>query len=79
MDITTSGGPFTRAFRVTFTAPPADIERWLQQSPGTLDVHATSPSTGIRHFQIEPGEGAEWAEVTVDDTKHRVDIYVYWS
>ena len=77
--ITTEGGAFTRAFRATFIAPPADIEQWIQQSPGTRSVQPSSPSPGIRHFEIAPGSGAAWAEVTVDDTNHRVSIYVYWS
>jgi hypothetical protein len=77
--ITTEGSAFTRAFRVTFIAPPGDIEQWLQQSPGTRDTVPTTPSPGVRHFKIPPGGGAQWAEVTVDDTNHRVSIYVYWS
>jgi hypothetical protein len=77
--ITTAGSPFTRAFRATFIAPPADLEQWLQQSPGTRRTTPTTPSRGIRHFEITPGGGAQWAEVTVDDTNHRVSIYVYWS
>jgi hypothetical protein len=39
----------------------------------------TTPSPGVRHFKITPGGGAEFAEVTVDDTQHRVSIKVYWS
>jgi hypothetical protein len=79
LSISTSGGMFSRAFRVYFDAPEEDIDRWLQQSPGTRELMPTSPSPGIRHFQIEAGGGAEWAEVTVDDTAHSVSIYVYWS
>jgi hypothetical protein len=77
--ITTEGNMFTRAFRASFTAPPSDIEQWLQQSPGTREVSPTTPSPGIRRFQIVPGGGAQLAEITVDDTKNRVFIYVAWS
>jgi hypothetical protein len=70
---------FTRTFRVSFDAPAAEIDRWLQQSPGTREAAPSSPSPGVRHFQIEPGEGASNAEVTVDDQAHSVLIYVYWS
>ena len=77
--ISTTGNMFTRGFRSSFTAPAADIEQWLQQSPGTRAVQPSSPSPGLRHFEIAPGGGAVGAEVTVDDTNHRVSIYVYWS
>ena len=73
------GGFFTRSFRVSFTAPPADIERWLQASPGTRETSSTTPSPGIRHFQIAPGGGANRAEVSVEDTTNQVSIYVSWS
>ena len=73
------GGFFTRSFRVSFTAPPADIERWLQVSPGTRETSPTTPSPGIRHFQIAPGGGANGAEVSVEDTTNQVSIYVSWS
>ena len=74
--ITTEGSAFTRAFRSSFVAPQTDIEQWLQQSPGTRETVPTTPSAGVRHFEIPPGGGAQWAEVTVDDTNHHVSIYV---
>ena len=70
---------FTREFRTFFVAPPEDIEDWLQSSPGTREAVVTTPSPGLRHFKIKPGGGAEFAEVTVDDTQHSVSICVYWS
>jgi hypothetical protein len=77
--ISVQGSMFTRAFRASFVAPSTDIEQWLQQSPGTREALPTSPSPGIRHFSIAPGGGAQHAEVTVDDRRHYVSIYVYWS
>ena len=77
--VSTQGSVFTRAFRASFIAPAADIEKWLQQSPGTREASPETPSPRVRHFQIIPGGGAQHAEVTVDDTQHRVSIYVYWS
>ena len=77
--ISTTGNMFTRGFRSSFTAPAADIEQWLQQSPGTRSVQPTSPTPGIRVFGIEPGGGAQFAEVTVDDINHGVSIRVWWS
>jgi hypothetical protein len=79
LTITAHGSMFTREFRTFFVAPPADIEEWLHRSPGTDEAVVTTPSAGVRHFQIKPGGGAEFAEVTVDDTQHSVSIYVYWS
>ena len=79
LSITIEGGFFTRSFRTSFTAPPSDIEQWLQESPGLRGTLPTTPSPGMRHFQIAPGGGAQHAEVSVDDTTNRVWIYVYWS
>ena len=70
---------FTRGFHASFVAPAADIDQWLQQSPGTREASPTTPSLGLRHFEIAPGGGASHAEVTVDDIQHCVSIYVYWS
>ncbi len=77
--ITAEGSMFTREFRASFVAPAADIEEWLQRSPGTREAVPTAPSPGVRHFQITAGGGASFAEVTVDDTQQRVFIHVYWS
>jgi hypothetical protein len=79
LTISTHGSMFTREFRASFVAPPEDIEEWLRTSLGTREAVVTPPSPGVRHFQIKPGGGAEFAEVTVDDTQHRVSIHVYWS
>src|SRR4051812_19610397 len=75
----TEGSMFTRSFRVSFTAPAADIERWLKDSPGTREATPDRPSPGKRHFAISPGGGAGYAEVTVDETLGLVTIYVCWS
>ncbi len=75
----TAGGAFSRSFRVSFSAPAGDIERWLQASPGTREAAPTAPSPGQRHFAIKPGGGAQHAEVTVDDASGVVSVYVYWS
>jgi hypothetical protein len=79
LTVTTHGSMFSREFRTNFVAPPEDIEEWVQCSPGTREAVVTTPSPGVRHFQIKPGGGAEFAEVTVDDTQHSVSIRVYWS
>jgi len=77
--ITTEGSMFARAFRASFTAPVADVDRWLRDSPGTRDVTPERPSPRVRRFLISPGAGAQYAEVTVNDGSGMVRIYVYWS
>ena len=79
LSVTVEGGLFTRAFRASFTAPAADIEAWLQQSPGPREVKPATSRLGRREFKIEPGGGAQRAELEVDDIHHRVLIYVVWS
>ncbi len=79
LSVKVEGSPFTRGFRVSFVAPPADIERWLQSSPGTSEAKLTTPSAGIRHYDISPGGGAQYAEVTFDADTNRVSIYSFWS
>ena len=75
----TEGGLFTRAFRVSFSAPAGDIESWLRASPSTRAVTPDKLAGSRRHFVIAPGGGARHAEVTVDDASGFVSIYVYWS
>ena len=66
------GGMFTREFRASFTAPQADIEAWLQRSPGPQGLPGRQMSEHVRRFRYEPGGGAEFAEVVVDDRLHQV-------
>lgn len=77
--IAKEGSMFSRAFRASFSAPIADVERWLRESPGTRDVTPERPSPTVRRFLISPGAGAQHAEVTVDESAGTVRIYVYWS
>ena len=77
--ITKEGGMFTRAFRASFFAPVADIEQWLRESPGTREVTPERPSPTTRRFLISPGNRAQHAEITVDDSSGAVRIYVYRS
>jgi len=77
--IAKEGSVFSRAFRASFSAPPADVDRWLRESPGTCDAVPGRPSPTTRHYLISPGAGAQHAEVTVEDSSGVVQIYVYWS
>jgi len=72
------GSPFSHEFIVTFDAPAGDLQEWLRSSPGTS---ASSPKTadGMTIYSIEPGDGAQFAEVRIDESTGRVIINTYWS
>ena len=78
IDVEITGSMFTREFVVLFDAPAADINNWLAQSAGTAGVTPES-SNGVRKYAIEPGGGAQFAEIQVDDNENRVRIRTYWS
>jgi hypothetical protein len=73
-----TGNMFTRGFRTHFKAPIADIRAWLANSPGTQSLTPERKGSQLP-YEIKPGGGAQWAEVTVDEKEESVDIYVYWS
>lgn len=79
--ISTSGGMFSRSYRVNFTAPRQNIEKWLHNPPS--DTLGKNIST-TRRYEMTPGGGANSASVTVDyslgdGSIGRVEIYVSWS
>lgn len=76
--VETRGGPFTREFTVRFHAPLDDVEKWLNDSPGTSSLKP-SVTGKMRVYSVEPGGGAMHAEVTVDDTSGIVMIHTCWS
>jgi hypothetical protein len=73
-----SGGAFTRTIEVRFVAAPSDVATWLEQSPGTRETEP-STSNGVRHFDIEPGGGANAAFVEVTEATGAVLVYASWS
>ena len=78
VSVETTGSMFTREFTVTFVAPLKDINSWLNHSPGTRDVTPTTTGS-VRKYEIEPGGGAQHAELEVDERTRTVKIYSYWS
>ena len=78
VNVFVTGSMFTREFRIEFDAPLSDIERWLSDSPGTSDVEPDQ-SGSIRIYSIEPGGGAVFAEVLVDEQSSTVRIHTFWS
>jgi hypothetical protein len=79
--ITTEGGLFTRAFRVSFFGEPAVIQAWVSACPGIMDkktISRTAPD-GTVTFEIVPGGGAVYAELVYHPLRGTVQIYTYWS
>ena len=74
-----SGSFLSRGFQASFSAPPAEVNDWLKDSPGTRNLVPQRPDAVTRRFLISPGGGAQHAEVTINETGGRVIIYVYWS
>ena len=77
--INTEGSMFTRAFLAQFRASPEAIQQWVADSPGMQGVEPRVPRPNVRQFNIQPGGGAQHAEVEIDDAIDVVRIYVYWS
>jgi hypothetical protein len=82
LEIETEGSAFTRAFRVSFRAPEAEIEAWAAESPGLQESLPEVNDEGTQSYVIAPGGGAAYAEVTItplEDGLALVEIYTYWS
>ncbi len=76
--VETRGSKFTREFVVRFQAPLAEIKDWLERSPGTAGVQPTQ-SGFLRKYAIQPGGGAQHAELEFDEQTGTVKIHVFWS
>ena len=71
------GGLFSRAFSCQFKASKSELETWIKSSPGLLEAESTY-SDGKTKYRINPGGGANRAEVTIGDDGS-VQIYTSWS
>jgi hypothetical protein len=67
---------FCGHYHISFVAPSADIDNWLQQSPGTYGVLPTARTPGVRDFWFRVEKDDVTADIRVDDTNHRVYIDV---
>jgi hypothetical protein len=76
--VTTEGNMFTRSFRVSFSAPKEDIAQWADESPGLRETQPKKEGPQ-RKYVIKPGGGAVYAEVVIDDSTDKVQVYVAWS
>jgi hypothetical protein len=77
--IHTEGNMFTRSFRASFSAPEEDIRKWVAESPGLQEAAIDLTPEGKQRYSIQPGGGANLAEVTIDFKSCTVEIYVSWS
>jgi len=76
--VSSSGSSFTREFSVSFKATATEIEAWLSKSPGAQDATVVKESN-ITIYSINPGGGAQFAEVKVNLSSLIVQIRTYWS
>lgn len=79
VSIKTEGSSFTRSFRASFFAPKQDILDWIKKSPGINEAVPEKLSDNKIWYDIVPGDGANKAEVTIDNLLNTVAIYVSWN
>lgn len=77
--IYTTGSPFTRTFKGSFTATEDIIKSWIAQSPGLQDAKIESISETKKKYIITPGGGANYAEVVIDYEIGKIEFRVSWS
>jgi len=79
VSVETEGNSFTRSFHASFVAPKQDIQAWIKDSPGINDATPEElPNDQVKYIVV-PGGGANSAQVTIDLTLNKVNIYVSWS
>lgn len=79
VSIEAEGNSFTRSFYASFVAPKQDIQTWIKNSPGINEATPQELSENKIKYTISPGGGANLAEVTIDFTMNKVNIYVSWG
>lgn len=75
----TEGSMFTREFIVEFEAPAEEIAQWIRDSPGPSAATPDQQDDGSLRYPIDPGGGAQFAEIFVWPELGRVRIRAYWS
>ena len=78
VNVDVKGSMFTREFVITFDAAPSVIQQWIAASPGPSTA-PQSTAGAVTTYTIDPGGGAQFAEVTVDANTNRVVIHTFWS
>ncbi len=78
VDVETSGSMFTREITLSFTPTESQLFNWLIDSDGISDAERIS-SGDVTRYLVLPGEGAQFAEVSIDEAIGLVTIRAYWS
>ena len=78
IELETLGSPFSREFRLRFSASDKELSDWLRSSPGVRDA-AVSVDGPWTIYLVEPGHGAQFAEVRVNQSSGDVRVRTYWS
>ena len=79
IDVEIGGSAFSREFIIEFTGLADDIADWIKASPGTKDVIPVTNADGSVLYKIQPGGGAQFAEVILYDNGKTVRIRTFWS
>lgn len=72
------GSMFTRGFTIEFDGQIDEIVKWLSESPGTRGITPII-DRDVHKYQIDPGGGAQFAELEFDTNGGHVRIRAYWS
>lgn len=78
LQVETTGSSFSREFTISFRANKEVIQKWIDASDGPQDAQVAFDDE-LTIYQIVPGEGAQFAELTVDWTTLIVKLNTYWS
>lgn len=78
LTVAAQGNMFARELTVEFDAPLEDLDKWLDESPGTKSV-VPSMEGSVRRYNIQPGGGAQRVELELDENTGHVKINTYWS
>lgn len=78
LELTASGGMFTRGYTLVFYVDAEEAAAWLASSPGMVGATATENGS-VTTYDIEPGGGAVHAELRIDHNLGKVTVYAHWS
>lgn len=78
VNVDVSGSMFSREIRLSFRPTEDQLERWLLASDGISDAQIIRHSE-VTSYRIQPGEGAQFAEVRVNESTGYVEVRTYWS
>lgn len=74
-----SGTHVNRRYFITFDAPAAAIQTWLETSPGTSGVTPVSQPNGTLLYTITPERGGHSAEIILSPDRESVTLQTTWG